>query len=261
MSRAASRKDALETREADFDIALAKNFQRSSLSNQVSEHLFQLMIHGVLKPGNKVNELALAKSLGVSRNPIREAIRKLEQKGILVTEPGRGAFVRELNDKDINEIGELRLLIETTALRRSWKKVNQQVVDELRHIVAEMERAARDGLAERLVEFDFDFHAKIVSLAGNSRFDRVFRDVFDEMRVVVALLDLQSDPIRNGARDHIPILEAIEARDVKTATRALEAHIRQSWGRLSEIYQKTAANDPAAITGSLDATGLVRSQG
>jgi DNA-binding GntR family transcriptional regulator len=259
VSRAVSQKVALEAREADYDGALAKKFQRSSLSKQVSEHLFQLMIHGVLKPGDKVNELALAKSLGVSRNPIREAIRKLEQKGILVTEPGRGAFVRELNDKDINEIGELRLLVETTALRRSLKKINQQVVEELRHIVAEMERAAQDGLAERLVEFDFDFHAKIVSLAGNSRFDRVFRDVFDEMRVVVALLDLQSDPIRNGARDHIPILEAIEARDVRTATRALEAHIRQSWGRLSEIYQQTTANDPAAAAESLGATSLVRS--
>ena len=229
---------------------LAKNFQRLSLSKQVSEHLFQLMIKGVLKPGDKVNELALAKSLRISRSPIREAIRKLEQKGILVTETGRGAFVRKLNDRDINEIGELRLLIETTALRRSMKKVDQQVVDDLRHIIEEMERAAKDGLAERLVESDFEFHAKIVSLAGNSRFDRVFRDVFDEMRVVVALLDLQSDPVRKGARDHIPIFDAIEARDIKNAVRALETHIRQSWGRLSEIYQQTTASEAAATAGS-----------
>ena len=258
VSRAVSQKDALEAREADYDGALAKNFHRSSLSNQVSEHLFQLMIRGVLKPGDKVNELALAKSLRVSRNPIREAIRKLEQKGILVTEPGRGAFVRELDDRDINEIGELRLLIETTSLRRSMKKVDQQVIDELSHSIAEMERAAKDGLAERLVEFDFNFHAKIVSLAGNSRFDRVFRDVFDEMRVVVALLDLQSDPVRNGARDHIPIFEAIESRDVRAATRALEAHIRQSWRRLREIYQQTTANESAAATALSGGADLVR---
>jgi DNA-binding GntR family transcriptional regulator len=232
------------------DSDLAKNFQRSSLSKQVSEHLFQLLITGVLKPGDKVNELALAKSLRVSRNPIREAIRKLEQKGILVTETGRGAFVRKLNDKDINEIGELRLLIETTALRRSMKKVDQQAVDDLRHIIGEMERAAKDGLAERLVESDFKFHAKIVSLAGNSRFDRVFQDVFDEMRVVVALLDLQSDPAHSGATDHLPIFEAIEAGDVRRATRALEDHIRQSWGRLREIYQQTTASESAATAGS-----------
>jgi DNA-binding GntR family transcriptional regulator len=225
------------------DSELAKNFHRSSLSKQVSEHLFQLLITGVLKPGDKVNELALAKSLRVSRNPIREAIRKLEQKGILVSETGRGAFVRKLNDRDINEIGELRLLIETTALRRSIKKVDQQAVDDLRHIIGEMERAAKDGLAERLVESDFEFHAKIVSLAENSRFDRVFRDVFDEMRVVVALLDLQSDPVHSGARDHLPILEAIEARDLRRATQALEDHIRQSWGRLREIYQQATASE------------------
>jgi DNA-binding GntR family transcriptional regulator len=148
-----------------------------------------------------------------------------------------------LNDRDINEIGELRLLIETTALRRSIKKVDQQAVDDLRHIIGEMERAAKDGLAERLVESDFEFHAKIVSLADNSRFDRVFRDVFDEMRVVVALLDLQSDPVHSGARDHLPILEAIEARDLRRATQALEDHIRQSWGRLREIYQQATASE------------------
>ncbi len=234
-------KNSLRDEFLEHDETLATNFERSSLSQQVSEHLFQLMITGVLKPGDKVNELALAKSLRVSRNPIREAIRKLEQKGILVTEPGRGAFVRKLNDRDINEIGELRLLIETTALRRSMKKVDQEVVDDLRRIIGDMERAAQDGLAERLVESDFEFHARIVSLAGNSRFERVFQDVFDEMRVVVALLDLQSDPVRKGARDHVPIFKAIEARDVRGATRALEAHIRQSWERLSEIYQQTAS--------------------
>ncbi len=261
MSKAVRQKNAPEVQSSNDYRELAKTFQRSTLSNQVSEHLFQLLIHGVLKPGDKINELALAKSLHVSRNPIREAIRKLEQKGILITEPGRGAYVRELDDKDINEIGELRLLIETTALQKSLKKIDQQVVDDLSAVIEDMERAAMDGEAEKLVESDFDFHAKIVSLANNSRFDRVFSDLFDEMRVVVALLDLQSDPVRNGAHDHIPILKAIEARDVKAATRALEAHIRQSWGRLTAIYQQATANDAGAATNSYHESGLTRSQG
>ena len=119
--------------------------ESKSLSEQVTEYLYKLLVSGRLKGGQRVNEAELARTLKISRNPIREAIRKLEERGLLVSAPRRGTFVRSFSATDIEDIFSFRMALEEFALRQAFPKLTDASIDELASIVDQMEAASRAG--------------------------------------------------------------------------------------------------------------------
>ena len=206
------------------------------LSEQVATHLFRQLVNGRLRGGQRINEAELARTLGISRNPIREAIRKLEERGLLVSSPRRGTFVRSFTKRDMADIFSFRTVVEGFAIRQALPRMTDDDHADLRSIVQSMADAASAGHEMDLVEADIAFHQRVCELSGNSQTLRAFMNIRAEVQMSITLVEHRFESLEAAAVDHWPIVEAIATRDIKKAVRALEEHIQDSWQRISAAY-------------------------
>ncbi|CAN7806616.1 GntR family transcriptional regulator [Paraburkholderia hospita] len=206
------------------------------LSEQVATHLFRQLVNGRLRGGQRINEAELARTLGISRNPIREAIRKLEERGLLVSSPRRGTFVRSFTKRDMADIFSFRTVVEGFAIRQALPRMTDDDHAGLKEIVQRMADAANAGHEMELVEADIAFHQRVCELSGNSQTLRAFMNIRAEVQMSITLVEHRFESLEAAAVDHWPIVEAIATRDVKKAVKALEEHIQDSWQRISAAY-------------------------
>lgn len=206
------------------------------LSEQVATHLFKLLVNGELRGGQRINEAELSRILGISRNPIREAIRKLEERGLLVSSPRRGTFVRSFSKKDMTDIFSFRTVVEAFAIRQALPRMTDEDHAELQSIVQRMQDAANSENEMELVEADIGFHQRICEMSGNSQTLRAFMNIRAEVQMSITLVEHRFETLEDAAVDHWPIVEAIATRDVEKAVEALEYHIKDSWTRISAAY-------------------------
>jgi DNA-binding GntR family transcriptional regulator len=206
------------------------------LSEQVATHLFRQLVNGRLRGGQRINEAELARTLGISRNPIREAIRKLEERGLLVSSPRRGTFVRSFSKQDMEDIFSFRTAVEAFAIRQALPRMTEDDHASLRDIVQHMTDAANAGQEMALVEADIAFHQRVCELSGNSQTLRAFMNIRTEVQMSITLVEHRFESLEAAAVDHWPIVEAIGTRNEKKAVKALEEHIQDSWRRISAAY-------------------------
>lgn len=216
-----------------FDTLIVES---KSLSEQVTEYLYKLLVSGRLKGGQRVNEAELARTLKISRNPIREAIRKLEERGLLVSAPRRGTFVRSFSASDIEDIFSFRMALEEFALRQAFPKLTEANIDELASIVEQMEAAAKAGKEMELVEKDISFHQRICELSGNTQTIRAFSNIYAEIQISITLVEHRYETLEEAASDHWPIVEAFRSRDEERIVKAVKEHIQDSWLRIKAAY-------------------------
>lgn len=206
-----------------------------SLADEVAARLNDAIMKGVLQPGEKVVEAALSRQMDVSRAPIREAIRMLVERGLLVQAPRRGVFVREYGIREITEINELRLAIETGALSRAMTGGFLLQLDLVYDALEAPTPAAVSGAqAAAGIDRHFAVHRAIVELYPNEHFVRAFDSVVGELRVAVAgmrLPDVADDQIR---QDYGTLIRAIRARDYDRATGLLSERVQGFAARVVE---------------------------
>jgi DNA-binding GntR family transcriptional regulator len=198
-----------------------------SMSTLAAEALRQMVLTGELRPGDRVIENRLTEELGVSRPPLREAMRVLEQEGLIVQTPRKGAVVAPVTPHDIYEIVSLREEIEQIAVRLGVPARAQERLDRLRHAFADVEAAAAEDGAPRVVEASFAFHLAIVGLAGHRRLEDVYRSLSLQMRMCMAMnrrARAEIETARQDAERHRPLLELVEAGDVEGMAHALAHH-------------------------------------
>src|SRR3954462_5522483 len=157
------------------------------MSALAAEALREMVLSGELKPGDRVIENRLTEELGVSRPPLREAMRVLEQEGLIVQTPRKGAVVAPGTPHDIYEIVSLREEIEQIAVRLGVPGRSQERLDRVRQAYGELEAAAEEDGAPRVVESSFAFHLAIVGLAGHRRLEDVYRSLSLQMRMCMAM--------------------------------------------------------------------------
>lgn len=192
---------------APFERVRARN-----LADEVAARLFDAVIKGVLRPGEKVVEAALSRQMDVSRAPIREGIRVLVERGLLVQIPRRGVFVREFGVREIEEINELRLAIEVGALSRTLTGGYMLELDVLQSAF-DGRSASADGELSWVLEREFAIHRAIVQLYPNEHFLRAFDNVSNELHVAVAGVQLRELSDAQLRREYEPLLRAIRTRD------------------------------------------------
>lgn len=207
-----------------------------SLSEQVTEYLYKLLVSGQLKAGQRVNEAELSRTLKISRNPIREAIRKLEERGLLISSPRRGTFVRTFSESDIQDIFSFRLALEEFAVRQAFPYLTDEDIDGLAAIVDQMEAAAKTGREMELVERDIAFHQRICELSRNTQTIRAFSNIYAEIQISISLVEHRFASLEDAAVDHWPIVEAFRTKDEQKVIEALKFHIGDSWKRIKEAY-------------------------
>ena len=210
----------------------------SNLVGQVARILTQAIIAGRLPPGAKLAEAAVARELGISRAPVREAARLLERQGLLVANPRRGFFVRKLEAADIDEIYDLRICVECHAGVLAAKALTPTTRDALRRQLDILYETADLDDPARQVEEDYRFHRLICEIAGSRRLLRLFDDLASELRMVIGLIGHLYDDPRRIAQTHEAVLEAIEAGDPERITAQLDFHIRVAWREVAKLVRE-----------------------
>lgn len=221
--------------------AARRALETSSLSEQVANLLLEDLTSGVLKPGERINEAALARTLGISRNPIREAVHGLAQRGFLVALPRRGHFLRRFTPRDVNDIFAFRVCVESFAIRQALPLMTRADHDGLRGIVDRMMEAALAARLTALRQADIELHRRICQFSGNRLTVKAHEGIDTEVQILIASVDLGHEAPVDSALSHVPIVEAMATGDVERSVAAMERHLRKTWDYLFQVYEKAEA--------------------
>lgn len=231
-----------------------------SLPDQVRKLLLKEMTSGRLQPGGRVNEAELARSLGISRNPIREAIAGLAQQGYLESLPGRGHRMRMLTEQDIDDVFSFRICVESFAIEQAVPRMRKRDLARLRSFQCKLfEAAASDNVTEAQ-EADIALHRTICELSGNRQTVRAHEAIGTEVQILIACVDLQLESLAFTAASHVPILDAIESGSVARSVAAMQEHLKTTWASV----RRTCASSFKSVahhTADDRATQLSRKQG
>jgi DNA-binding GntR family transcriptional regulator len=226
---------------------------RSVLADQVKERLLEGILDGSYPPDSRIVETAVAKELGTSQAPVREALRGLEALGIVEITPFRGARVRRIDTGELLEAYVVRSAIEVLGARLAMARLTDDDVARLVAIGEDMRRAADAGDGRTLAIVDASLHERLIQLSGNRTLLRVWRSLEPMSRTYITLVGPGSDP-QWTAGLHDPILEAIAARDTEGVVRAIESHfdeIRERLaGHLAGVAEQQAQASGPAATGT-----------
>lgn len=195
------------------------------LRDVVFNTLRQAILRGELQPGERLLEIHLADKLGVSRTPIREAIRKLELDGLVVMIPRKGAVVAEITEKSLRDVLEVRKALEELAVKLACKKIKDEEIDELKKATKEFEDALKDGDITVYAEADVKFHDIIYRTTDNQRLIQLLYNLREQMyRYRVEYLK-RDDSHEKLLEEHQYIVDMLEKRDEKRAMEAICRHI------------------------------------
>jgi len=236
---AASSEASTATRARNGADAIAL-VQSSSLPALVGQELERMILAGELPAGSKLNEAAIAERLGVSRGPVREAFRALEESGLVRLEKNRGVFVRRIPIEEADEIYELRAVLDEFVGRRLAQSASPELVDELSGRVDVMERAASKGDVETYLAENVAFHDRLVELAGNSKLLGMYRRLVNELHLFRHATLAQGGVLPVSTREHRAIVERIAAGQPAAAGRALYDHVIASRERMHRGMQHAA---------------------
>ena len=208
--------------------------QSSSLVNVVHGELEKMILSGTLAPGEKLTELTLAAKLGVSRGPLREAFRMLEEAGLVKITKNRGVFVRDIAVDEAIEIFDLRAAMDELVGRRLAENITTPQLKEIRGMVDAMERTVKDKDAYHYHLLNLKFHDRLVELAGNRKLTEIYRKLIKELSLFrrLNLEDGWLMPI--SATEHRQIVKAIASGDADVAGKAMFAHVMDSKERTIE---------------------------
>jgi DNA-binding GntR family transcriptional regulator len=212
-----------------------------TLWQRVHTHLREQILSGQLPAGSELQEVALSKTLGVSRGPIREAIGRLAAEGLVTVRPRRGAVVRALSSDEFIEAYQVREALETMAARLAVPKLSAENVAALEHAIDDMSARGAAGDLQGFFEANTAFHLVFFDAAGN----RMLADLYRQLRAQIdrhrlRSLELRGD-VRRSIAEHKAILRAAKASDVERTVHLVSEHIRVPQIRLLvEDHQEQA---------------------
>lgn len=197
----------------------------TSYRHMVGEQLRAAIASGELGAGERLNEVAVAKQLGVSPTPVREAFRDLEQAGLIEVIPYRGARVRPLTERDLSEIYSLRAHLEQMGMRLAYSRLTKSDFDELEGLIREMEDRARNDDPAGVVKHDVAFHRLIMAKADHSLLLKTWEQIHPSRWTYVTVRVLANRGPLYIAQRHWPLLEALQGPSPDLAVQAAAQHI------------------------------------
>lgn len=221
--------------------------ERRVLRDEVRERLMEDILSGRLQPGERIVETRVAKELGLSQTPVREALRDLELLGFVVTSAFRGATVRRVSPEDWAEIYPIRAALEGVAARTAAERISDDDVRKLRELIEVMRGASERGDKHTTIQADIEFHAHIVELSGN----RVLKQLWQSLRLATTTfltVSVTHRPLLELAERHTVVLESLMSRDGAAAEAAMRSHISD----LAEL----AISEPAPVASSSPPTHM-----
>lgn len=204
-----------------------------TLTTIVRDEIAHLIAAGELKGGDRVNESELAARLGVSRGPVREACRSLEEAGLLVSAVNLGVFVREMTLEDARQLYEVRGALSGLIGRLAAQHMTDDAYGQLEKLVKSMESAAGRGDISRYYPLNLQFHDLLMQLADNQVLATMYLSTVNQTHLFRRRGLVHRGSLQASNDEHRTILKAMARRDAAAAAQALEAHVAGGWERLA----------------------------
>lgn len=209
-----------------------------SLAVIIRDEISRMIESGELLPGAWVNEAELAARFGMSRQPVREACRGLEQYGLLRFVVNRGAFVREVSLKEAIEIYDLRAALFALAGRLLAPIISTEAVEVLEDLLDQMDKAAIDQNLETYYPLNLQFHRSILQFSGNERLLAAYQGCVRELHLFRRHALVTKERMLQSNIEHRQILEALRSHNARKASHLMEAHVLDSKKRMIMSHEK-----------------------
>ena len=212
-----------------------------SIRKRIYDHLREQLLGGDIPPHEHLIETKIAKEIGTSRTPVREALHSLELEGLIESIPRVGYVVKPINEAEVEEICEIRTAIEGMAARWAMEKAPQKLIEDLRKNISVSEEKAVHGDPKAFIDLDAQFHEIIARWSGSNR----LQELGQTLRRHMLRYRIQSiyliDNVLRAIQGHKGILEAIEKGDLEEVNRAIKYHLEQSKKDILRYALKEAA--------------------
>lgn len=212
----------------------------------VQEEIERMIMTGELPVGSRLNESELSQRFNTSRGPIREALRALEEAGLLRTEKNRGMFVREITFEEADEIYELREALEEIIGRRVAQAITTDGIERLKSMTEAMREAAQAQELEQYAQLNLQFHDILLDTAGSAKLTETYQRLIKELSLF-RLRALAGGGLRVSADEHREIVDAIATRDPERAGQALRRHVADSRARMHKALGRSAAEPQPVV--------------
>ena len=190
----------------------------------VAEALRDAIKSGMLAPGQRLMEIQLAEELGVSRTPVREAIRKLELEGYVVMMPRRGTYVASLSIRDVNDVFEIRTALDSLACALAAERITENELESLQRLLVAIGGHIEAGDMEKIVETDMRFHDLLYQASRNTRLVGIISNLREQLTRSMSF----PGRLKETLEEHREIVDAIAQGDVQGAKQAAEAHMEKA---------------------------------
>jgi GntR family transcriptional regulator, rspAB operon transcriptional repressor len=197
----------------------------SSLADRAYRHIKDLVLSGELKGGEPISERALASRFGLSRTPLREALSRLEQYGLIESRPRSSARVVSLAPEEATDVAVVRVALEAVGARALVERGTLEDLDALSHIAEKCEDALKRGDVAESFEHDSEFHIEIARRCGNRHLFDQYKRLDAKVQLLRLVLHLPHQSLLGFVEQHWSLLEAIKLRDAETAVRVMERHV------------------------------------
>ena len=208
------------------------------LRDIVFENLREAIITGQLRPGERLMEVQIAEELGVSRTPVREAIRKLELEGLVIMVPRKGAYVSNVSIKDITDIFQIRRVLEGLAAELAAERLTEEQLEELRQLLDRTAETIDKLEVLTAVDMDTGFHQVIYEAGRNEKLSSMLYHLREQIQRFRTQSLSRPGRLQQAVMEHRAILEALEKGDGELARRLVEEHIESAESALLAAFEE-----------------------
>jgi len=201
------------------------DFNFSSLSDQVYRHIKRMILSQEIRCGEKIPEETIAKTFGVSRTPIREALRKLEKNGLIIIHPRKYAEVVRVSKQDKLHIGQIRISLDSLSVELVSKSATQEDCDAIMQYAKKCEEFAKKGETASCFEMDSLFHCEIAKRSGNKYLYELTKTIDLKVQLIRNIEIFNDEITRKRVSLHVPLAKAICEHDTKSALKIIKEHL------------------------------------
>lgn len=204
----------------------------------VFETLREAIINATLKPGERLMEIQLAEEMGVSRTPVREAIRKLELEGFVVMVPRKGAYVAGISMKDIADVFEIRAAMEGLAAGLAAERITEEELEQLERILVKVGECVNNNDLEQLIEVDTEFHDTLFKASRNERLVQIVSNLREQIQRFRTASLSTPGRMQFALQEHKNIVEAVSDRNVELAQTLAREHIENAENSMLDVLNE-----------------------
>jgi len=222
------------------------------LRELVCDRIREAIITGTFAPGERLMEMQLAEEMGVSRTPVREAIRKLEIDGLVVMIPRRGTYVANISIKDINDVYEIRTALDELAAGLATERIDAAGMDELKARLADTERAIESGDVIRIIDMDTRFHDVLYRAARNERLVNIINNLREQITGIRGISMRYPGRLSETMKEHRQLVACIEAGSVEMAREQARIHLENAENTMMKFLSLQKENGHPLVSDDED---------